>query len=118
MPYSSQWLLLFRFLLLALDPVLVVAIGVALLLHEGGHLGIMQLIVLNAKRNAQSSLEHAASVLRVVLAWRSAGCVLCSSAVDEHSSSTDALQHCLQNFVGVLASVLCSSARAGAQAVL
>ena len=31
-------------------------------------------------RNAESSLEHAASVLRVVGAWKRAGCVLCSSA--------------------------------------
>ena len=78
----------------------------------------MQLTLLNAKRNTQSSLEHAASVLRVVLAWKKAGCVLCSNAVHEHSPSTDALQHCLQNFVSVLASALCSSARAGALAVL
>ena len=40
-------------------------------------------------------------------------CVLCSSAVDEPSSSADALQHCLQNLVGARLSVLCSSARAG-----
>ena len=68
----------------------------------------------NPQRNAQSSLEHAASVLRVVLAWKRSVRVLCSSAVDEPSSSADALQHCLQNFVGVRPSVLCSSARAGA----
>ena len=61
---------------------------------------------------------HVAAVLRVVLAWKRSVCVLCSSAVDEPSSSADALQHCLQSLVGVRPSVLCSSARAGAQAVL
>ena len=61
---------------------------------------------------------HAAAVLRVVLAWKRSVCVLCSSAVDEPSSSADALQHCLQNLVGVRPSVLCSSARAGAGAVV
>ena len=61
---------------------------------------------------------HAAAVLRVVLAWKRSVCVLCSSAVDEPSSSADALQHCLQNLVGVRPSVLCSNARAGAGAVV
>ena len=55
---------------------------------------------------------HAAAVLRVVLAWKRSVCVLCSSAVDEPSSSADALQRCPQNLVGVRPSVLCSSARA------
>ena len=32
---------------------------------------------------------HAAAVLRVVLAWKRSVCVLCSSAVDEPSSSAD-----------------------------
>ena len=76
-------------------------------------------ILSNPQRNAQSSPdEHDASVLLVLLAWKRAVCVLCSSAVDEPSSSADALQHCLQSLVGVRPSVLCSSARAGAQAVL
>ena len=61
---------------------------------------------------------HVAAVLRVVLAGERPVCVLCSSAVDQPLSSADALQHCLQNLVGVRPSVLCSSARAGAQAVL
>ena len=61
---------------------------------------------------------HVAAVLRVVLAGKRSVCVLCSSAVDQPLSSADALQHCLQNLVGVRPSVLCSSARAGAQAVL
>ena len=56
---------------------------------------------------------NASAVLRVVLAWKSFVRVLCSSAVDEPSSSADALQHCLQNLVRVRLSVLCSSARAG-----
>ena len=34
---------------------------------------------------------HAAAVLRVVLAWKRAVCVLCSSAVDEPSSNADAV---------------------------
>ena len=76
-------------------------------------------ILSNPQRDAQSSPdEHDASVLLVLLAWKRAVCVLCSSAVDEPSSSADALQHCLQSLVGVRPSVLCSSARAGAQAVL
>jgi hypothetical protein len=67
--------------------------------------------LINPQRNAQS-------LLRVVLAWKSAGCVLCSNAMGEASACTDALQHCLQNLVGVRLSVLCSSARAGAGAVV
>ena len=38
--------------------------------------------------------------------------------MDEPSSGADALQHCLQNLVGVRPSVLCSNARAGAGAVV
>ena len=76
-------------------------------------------ILSNPQRNAHSSPdEHDASVLLVLLAWQRAVCVLCCSAVDEPSSSADALQHCLQSLVGVRPSVLCSSDRAGAQAVL
>ena len=64
------------------------------------------------------TFQREPSVLQVVLAWKRSVCVLCSNAMGELSASTDALHHCLQNLIGVRPSVLCSSACAGAGAVV